>query len=245
MHIFIASVFVVYSFFSPIITVGWTMITTNILHIGWIDLVKAAWLTSCAFMFNGLIWLTVYSKDIVWRDVRYIFPVSLLWWLIGSIFLVNISPVTLLWLMLITSVYYIYKRLSSTTSNHINQDSFWREQCIGLFAGCVTWTGLPGWWFLNTYFASKGFTLSQMYGTLSFIQSFVFLIKVSILFWSGVLISSDLHWIFLATPFLIITSILVRRWLVMFSKATTDKITLATMIVFAVYISWMLTKAIL
>lgn len=234
-HIFEAFVFVGYSFLAPIITAGGSMIVTNILSLADIDLIKATGLTSSSFIANAIISIYIFRKDIVWRDVKNILPVAMIGSVIGSIFLVNINPAILLSLMFVFSLYYIYKKIKISNKTTIQTDSFWKEQFVGLFAGSVTGAALPGGGFLNAYFASKGFTLQQMYGTLNFTLLFVFAIKISVMFESGILVPSDLIGVVIATPFLIVSNMLVRRGLIKLSKSTTDKITILAMSIFSLY----------
>ncbi len=234
-HIFEAIVFVGYSFLAAIVTAGGSMLVTNVLSLADINLIKAAGLTSSYFLVNSIIGCYVFRKDIVWREVKNILPVTILGAFVGSIFLVNINPTILLSLMFIFSVNFIYKKIKIIDTKKIVKDSFWKEQFIGLFAGSVTGAALPGGGFLNSYFASKGFTLHQMFGTLNFIIPFVFTVKVSVMLNAGLLIPSDFIGIAIAFPFLIISNILVRRGLIKLSKSATDKITIFAMALFSLY----------
>lgn len=126
-HLFEAIVFVAYSFLAPIITAGGSMIVTNALSLGGIDLIKAAGLTSSCFLINGIIGTYVFRKNIVWREVKNILPITMIGSFIGSIFLVNINPVILLSLMFVFSLYYIYKKIKIINTTTIQKDSFWKE----------------------------------------------------------------------------------------------------------------------
>ena len=234
-HIFEAAVFVGYSFLAPIITAGGSMIITNILSLADINLIKAAGLTSSYFMVNATISIYIFRKDIVWREIKNLLPITLIGSFIGSIILVNINPAILLSLMFLFSLYYIYKKIKIVGKTTVQRDSFWKEQLVGLFAGSVMGTALPGGGFLNSYFASKGLTLSQMFGTLAFMLPFIYIIKLSILFNAGLLVKSDLLGITIAFPFLIISNILLRKGLLKLSKPTTDKITILAMSIFSIY----------
>lgn len=74
-----------------------------------------------------------------------------------------------------------------------------------------------------------------MFGTMAFILPFVFGIKISVMFKSGLLTPSDFLGIAIATPFLIGSNILVRKGLMRLSKKTTDKITILAMMFFSFY----------
>lgn len=74
-----------------------------------------------------------------------------------------------------------------------------------------------------------------MFGTLSFILPFIFAIKLGVMFESGILVSSDLWGVIIATPFLIGSNILVRKGFLKLSKSTTDKITILAMSIFSIY----------
>jgi len=234
-HIFEAIVFVSYSFLAAIITAGGSMLVTNVLSLADIDLIKAAGLTSSYFLVNSIIGCYVFRRDIVWREVKNILPVTILGAFVGSIFLVNINPTILLSLMLVFSIRFIYKKIKIIDTKEIVKDSFWKEQFIGLFAGSVTGAALPGGGFLSSYFASKGFTLSQMFGTLNFIIPFVFTVKVSVMLNAGLLVPSDFTGVAIAFPFLIVSNTLVRKGLIKLSKTTTDKITIFAMVIFSLY----------
>ena len=244
-HFFEAGVFIVYSFLAAVITAGGSMLVTNALGLANINLIKAAGLTSSYFFVNAIIVCYVFRKDIVWREVKNILPISVLGSFVGAVFLVNINPVILLSLMFIFSIYYIYKKIKIIDTKVIKKDSFLKEQFVGLFAGSVTGAALPGGGFLNSYFASKGFTLSQMFGTLNFILLFVFFVKVSVMFEAGLLVPSDLIGVGIAVPFLVFSNILVRRGLIGLSKDATNKITLLAMSIFSIYALVSIVTAIL
>lgn len=234
-HIFEAVVFIAYSFLAAIITAGGSMLVTNVLSLGGIDLIKATGLTSSYFIVNAIIGCYVFRKDIVWSEVKNILPVTILGAIIGSILLVNMNPMILLSLMLFFSVRFIYKKIKIIDAKKIVEDSFWKEQFIGLFAGSVAGAALPGGGFLSSYFASKGFTLSQMFATVNFIVSLVFTVKVAVMINVGLLAPSDFIGIAIASPFLIISNTLVRRGLIKLSKSTSDKITIFAMVIFSLY----------
>ena len=243
-HIFEACVFVGYSFLAPIITAGGSMLVTNFLNIfGGIYLIKATGLTSASFMINAIISLYIFKKDIVWRDVKNILPMAIIGSFIGSLFLVNINPTILLSLMFVFSLYYIYKKIKIMDKVVIQKDSLLKEMAVGLFAGSVTGAALPGGGFLNAYFASKGFTLQQMYATLNFTLIFVWIVKVSVMLNSGILIPSDLIGAVIAAPFLIGSNYLVRRGLIKLSKSATDKITILAMSIFSIYALVIIVKS--
>ena len=244
-HLYEAFVFVAYSFLAPIVTAGGSMIVTNTLSLMDINLIRAAGLTSSFFMINAVIVVYVFRRDIVWREIKNIFPITIFGSFMGALFLVNINPTILLSLMFIFSTHYIYKKIKIIDAKGIRQDSFWREQLIGLFAGSVTGAALPGGGFLNSYFASRGFTLPQMFGTLNFIILFVFAVKVSVMLSAGILIPSDFVGIAIAFPFLIISNALIRNGLISLSKAVTDKITIFAMSIFSLYAFTTIVKSLI
>lgn len=245
-HIYEALIFITYSFLAPIVTAGGSMITTNALNIfTGIDIIKATGLTSTFFLINTTISLYVFRKEIVWRDARNLLIPCIIGSFIGALFLVNIDAVVLLLLMFIFSIQFIYKKIKNINNVKIVKDSFWKEQGIGFFAGAVTGAALPGGGFLNSYFASKGFTLSQMFGTISFILPIVFLVKVSVMIESNIISLRDLIGVLYATPFLIISNILIRKGMLKLSKKMTDNITIIAMGVLSVYLLVSIIKIII
>jgi uncharacterized membrane protein YfcA len=245
-HIYEALIFIVYSFLAPIVTAGGSMITTNALNIfTGIDIIKATGLTSTFFLINATISLYVFRKEIVWRDARNLLIPCIIGSFIGALFLVNMDAVVLLLLMFIFSVQFIYKKIKNRNNTEIVKDSFWKEQGVGFFAGAVTGAALPGGGFLNSYFASKGFTLSQMFGTLSFILPVIFLVKVSVMVESNIISPRDLIGVLYATPFLIISNILIRKGMIKLSKKMTDNITIIAMGVLSVYLLVSIIKIII
>ncbi|MHB8652015.1 MAG: TSUP family transporter [Minisyncoccota bacterium] len=234
-HIFEAVIFIIYSFLAPIITAGGSIIVTNILSLANINLIKATGLTSSYFLVNAVLVVYIFRKDIVWREVKNLLPITILGSFLGALFLVNIKPTILLSLMFVFSVYFIYKKIHIIETKTLTRDSFLKEQWVGLFAGSITGAALPGGGFLNSYFASKGFTLSQMFGTLSFIIQFVFAVKIAVMLHAGILKPSDFWGIAIAFPFLIVSNILLRKGLLKLSKSATNKITIFAMSFFSVY----------
>ncbi len=213
------------------------MIITNALNISTdINLIKATGLTSFFFLINAVISLYAFRKDIVWRDAKNLLIPCILGAFVGSLFLVNIKPIILLAFMFVFSIHYIYKKIKIIDNTMITKDSFWKEQFVGLFAGAVTGAALPGGGFLNAYFASKGFTLAQMFGTINLLMPIIFLIKVSTMIEVGIIYPSDLIGVLYAVPFLIVSNILIRKGLIKLSKIATDRITIFTMVILSFYL---------
>lgn len=236
-HIYEALIFITYSFLAPLVTAGGSTLTTNALHFFTdINIIKATGLTSSFFLINTSISLYVFRKEVVWREAKNLLIPCTLGSFIGALFLVNIKPILLLFLMFIFSVYYVYKKIKTTNNTTIARDSFWKEQFIGLFAGAVTGAALPGGGFLNSYFASKGFTLSQMFGTISFLLPIVFLIKISVMLEAEVVKPGDLIGVLYALPFLILSNIIIRKGMVNLSKTITNRLTIFAMSTLSVYL---------
>ena len=236
-HVYEAVIFVIYSFLAPIVTAGGSMITTNALHIFVnTNIIKATGLTSSFSLVNTIISLYVFRKEVVWRDAKNLLIPCVLGSFIGALFLVNMKPIILLFFMFIFSVYYVYKKVTNIDSTTIIKDSFWKEQLIGLFAGAVTGAALPGGGFLNSYFASKGFTLSQMFGTISFLLPIVFLIKISVMLEAKIIKPDDLIGVVYALPFLMVSNILIRKGMIKLSKTVTDRLTVLAMSILSIYL---------
>ena len=234
-HLFEAAVFITYSFLAAIITAAGSTLVSNVLSLGGINLIKATGLTSSYFLVNAVIVMYVFKKDIAWREIKNLFPITIIGAFLGALFLVNISPIILLSLMFAFSLYYIYKKVRIVEGEKPKQDSFWKEQFVGLFAGAVTGAALPGGGFLNSYFASKGFTLQQMFATTNFLLILVFAVKVSVMFDAGLLVPTDLIGVGIAFPFLILANIFVRKGLIKVSRSAADKITILAMSLFSLY----------
>lgn len=236
-HLYEAIIFVIYSFLAPVVTAGGSMITTNALSFFTnIDIIKATGLTSAFFLVNTAISLYVFRKEVVWGDAKSLLIPCVVGAFIGSLFLVNMSPVLLLSLMFIFSLYFIYKKIEIVDEKKIVKDSFWKRQAVGLFAGSVIGAALPGGGFLNSYFASKGFSLSQMFGTISFLMPIVFLVKISVMFEADVIRLSELIGVLYALPLLIISNILIRNGMLKLSKTTTDRLTILAMAILSIYL---------
>lgn len=235
-HIYEAFVFIAYAFLAPVITAGGSTITTNALHfVTNIDLIKATGLTSAFFLLNCLISLYVFRSDVLWKDSKRLLIPCILGGFIGALLLVRVSPVILLSCMFVFSLYFIYKKLTISSSK-IVQDSLLREVSIGMFAGAVIGAALPGGGFLNAYFASRGFTLAQMFGTISFLMPVVFLVKLIVMMQSGIVSFTDLTGVLYAFPFLIVVNILIRKGMLKLSKELTDEITILAMIILSAYL---------
>ncbi len=236
-HIYEALIFIAYSFLAPVVTAGGSMLTTNALNIFTdINIIKATGLTSSFFFVNAIISLYVFRKDVVWRDAKNLLIPCVVGAFIGSLFLVNMKPIILLVLMFVFSVYYVYKKIKIIDKTTVVKDSFWKEQFIGIFAGSVTGAALPGGGFLNSYFASKGFTLSQMFGTISFLLPVIFLVKISVMLEAKIIQPSDLVGVLYAIPFLFVSNIIIRRGMLKLSKSLTDKITILAMVILSIYL---------
>ncbi len=235
-HVYEALVFIAYAFLAPVITAGGSTITTNALHLVTdIDLIKATGLTSAFFLLNCLISLYVFRSDVVWKDARRLLIPCIVGGFIGALFLVRVSPLILLSLMFVFSLYFMYKKLISHTAKVV-PDSWVREVSIGTFSGAVIGAALPGGGFLNAYFASRGFTLTQMFGTISFIMPIVFLVKLLVMIQSKIVSFGDLWGVLYAFPFLIIANILIRKGMLKLSKGLTDKITILAMCILSGYL---------
>lgn len=245
--LFEAVVYVTYSFLAPIITAGGGMLVSNVVHIGLpgVDLVKATGLTSSYFLLNSIIVISIFRKDIVWREIANILPAAIIGAFIGSTILVNVGSMYLLVFMFGFSVYFIYKKVKIVGTTTVRKDSVWKEKFIGFLGGAITGSALPGGGFLNSYFGSKGFTLQQMFGTLNMTLIFVWLVKVSVMLNAKVLVPEDFAGPLIAFPFLIGSNYIVRKGLIKLSKKATDWITIFAMALFSVYAFVVIIKSVI
>ena len=234
-HLYEAGVCIAYSFLAAIITAGGSTIVSNVLSLGGINLIRATGITSSFFLINACIIFYVFRRDVVWGEVKNILLVNIIGAFIGATVLTHISVTLLLSLMLVFSVYFIYKKVKGTGHSERRHSSFWSEQFIGLFSGSVTGAALPGGGFLNSYFASKGYTLQQMFATTNFIMIFIFFVKVSVMLSTHVIVSSDFIGVGIAAPFLILSNYLVRKGLLKLSKRVSDILTILAMSIFSLY----------
>lgn len=234
-HIYEAIIFITYSFVAPVVTAGGSMLTTNALTLfTHANIIKATGITSSFFFVNTLISLYVFRKDVVWKDAKNLLLPSVVGAFIGSLFLVNIRPKMLIAFMFAFSLYFIYKKLEK--KKHLTELSSWKEKGIAFFSSAVIGCALPGGGFLNAYFASKGYTLSQMFGTISFLMPVVFLIKLSVMVESRIISPSDMVGILYAFPFLLLSNIAMRKGMLKLSKQTTDRITIFAMGILSCYL---------
>jgi uncharacterized membrane protein YfcA len=237
-----ALIYVIYSFLAPIITAGGGLLVANVLTFLDISLIKAAALVSVFFFFNGLIVIFAFRKDILWGEVKRFLPLSIVGTIIGAIFLVNVNPIFLLFLMFCFSLYFIYQKVVQKNNSGKVKESTFKEQSISLFSGFLQGTALPGGGFRNAYFLAKGMSLSEMHGTTNFIMVILYIAKIVILLITGVLVMKDFIGILIALPFLIIANILLRRGLIKLPKEAANKITLIAMAVFSIYAAVVILK---
>jgi hypothetical protein len=233
MEILRVLIYVIYSFLAPIVTSGGGFLVSNALTFTGVSLIVATGMTSSYFLINGLIVVGIFWKEIAWKEVRQILPLAALGAVFGALFLTQLNPAILLSFMLYFALDFLYKgTIKKDTGTKESKLSTWS---MSLLSGFLAGTALPGGGLRNSYLLSKGYTLSQVHGTTSFIGVIVWAIKIAVLLETSILVYGNFKAIFIAIPFLFIANILIRKGLLNLPKNVSKKISISAMALFSLY----------
>ena len=234
MVIYQTLIYVVYSFFAPIITSGGGFLVSNVTTLTGVSLITAAGMTSAYFMVNGVFVVITFWKNIIWTEVRQILPLAALGSVFGALFLSRLSPSVLLALMLYFALRFLYEGVFKK-GNGVRKEPKLSTWSMALLSGFLAGTALPGGGLRNSYLLSKGHSLSEMHGTTNFIGIVVWTIKLSILFEASLLTYKNFEGVLFAAPFLLVSNILLRKGLLTLPKEISRKISIFAMALFSVY----------
>lgn len=233
-----ASVFVIYSFLAIFIPAGGSVIISSILAI-FIEPHKAIGLTVFYFFINGIIASFIFRKHIDWKYFKKLLIPSIIGAIAGAFVLVSINKNLLLGVIIVSSVYFLFKKIRQRIIKQIKKSkNKWGfgEIYTGFVSGVVQGAGLPGGGMRNSYLLSEGLTLAEMNGTTNLIGVFITIITTYSLITGKLLSFSDFNifiWIF---PLMIFTTWLSRHAILKVNEEYMDWLVIYSMIGIVVFL---------
>ena len=176
----------------------------------------------------------LFRKYVRWELVKTLWPVSIVGALIGSVVLIYIPEVIVLFIVLLFLINFTYQKFMSLRRNNQKQDKKPSKHgvvFIGLFSGALQGTGLAGSDLRNGYLLSRGLSIPQLHGTTALIGganfSFASISRVA----SGDLTFEMAYPVLLLFPVIIIATFIGRHLTLKLSKSMQDRFSLGVMVV--------------
>lgn len=195
---------------------------------------RAIALASFYFLLSGAVRIFVFRKDIQFKYIKCLLPISLLGAVIGAFSLIEIPAAVLLWVILLFSLYFLGKKLKQAFQNRPKAPvSAGRltTPTVGLLSGFLQGTGLAGSDLRNNLLYAEGLSLQQVHGTTSLIGWSNFFIASIVRVFTHQVTIPDLFPLLYLFPFIVLATWLGKKALLKINKKNSDRLILFIMIV--------------
>ncbi|MEK7129279.1 MAG: sulfite exporter TauE/SafE family protein, partial [Patescibacteria group bacterium] len=143
----------------------------------WVEPHRVIALFSFLVLLGGIIRIYLFRKEIQFKYVRKFLPISILGATLGSLSLIQINSRFLLFIILLFTLYFLYKTIKHYFKERIDKPQYrFATSVTGLLSGFLQGTGLSGSDLRNNFLYSEGLTLPQVHGTTAVVGSANFLI---------------------------------------------------------------------
>jgi len=172
-----------------------------------------------------------FRKYIQWKEVKSLLPFSLSFAIIGIIFSLMIPTKFLLSLILIFTIYFLYKKIKllKNEKEEEKKENKIISTFVGSLSGFLQGAGLGGSGLRNSYLFSKGLKIMQIHGTTSIVGGSTFLLSSIIRYKQGSLLFADIIIVLLILPISILAIYLGKHTLLKISKKTSNHIIIFVM----------------
>lgn len=195
---------------------------------------RAIALASFYFLLSGTVRIFIFRKDIQFKYIKRLLPISLLGAVIGAFSLVEIPTTLLLWVVLLFSLHFLGKKLKQVFQKRpelpVSAGSL-TTPTVGLLSGFLQGAGLAGSDLRNNLLYAEGLSLSQVYGTTALIGWSNFFIASIVRVFTNQVTISDLFPLLYLLPFLVLATWLGKKTLLKISKKNSDRLILLIMVV--------------
>lgn len=131
---------------------------------------KAISLAIFFFLLSAIIRLGFFKRDVLFEEVKKLLPLALVTAPIGSLVVVFINSTLLVFLVFLTALYFLLKKLRVLKMNK----GLFGGYFTGAFSGFLQGAGLGGSDIRNAYLYSKDLTINQVHGTTALIAIPIF-----------------------------------------------------------------------
>ena len=107
------------------------------------------------FMISGIIRMIAFRQHISWSLVKGLLPSSIFGAILGSLSLISISEAVALAVILISSIFFLYKKTTDKKSKTEDKENKLSEFLVGTFSGFLQSVGLSGSDLRNNFLYSK------------------------------------------------------------------------------------------
>ncbi|MEK7555532.1 MAG: sulfite exporter TauE/SafE family protein [Patescibacteria group bacterium] len=199
---------------------------------------RAIALASFYFLLSGIIRVYIFRKDIQFKYIKPLLPISLVGATIGALSLVKIDTKPLLLILLFFTLYFFYKILKQHFHNRAyTPTNKLAISTTGLLSGFLQGTGLAGSDLRNNFLYSEGLNLSQVHGTTAIIGSANFLVATVARLYTKQVVVPDLLPLLYIIPFTVLGIWIGRKSLLKINKKYTDWIILSVMAVIIIFLA--------
>lgn len=201
---------------------------------------RAIGLASFYFFLTALVRLILFRKDIQWKEVKILLIPSMGMSAIGAAALVGVPDVSLLIVVFLFTIYFLYKRIYSKKDSK----SSLTDYVVGLLSGFLQGAGLAGSDLRNGYLYSQGLNISQVHGTTALIGGFNFFVATAVRLNTGQLDILDLTPLIYVLPFIIFGVLIGRYLLYKLPQKVSDIIVILTMLLVLVFLGIKILKVV-
>lgn len=206
---------------------------------------KAIGLASFYFLLSGIIRIYLFRKHIVWKEIKGLLLTSIIFAAVGAYLLIAINPIILIAIILLSTIYFIFKKIISLKKEIKKETHKAVAPIIGILSGFLQGTGFGGSDIRNNYLYSKDYSLLQVHGTTAIIGASVFTVSTIVRLYTNQLTIPDLMLLVYLFPFILGGILIGRHVLYKINKKTTNIIIIFVMLTIVVFLGIKLANLLL
>lgn len=206
---------------------------------------KAIGLASFYFLLSGIVRIYLFREHIVWTEIKALLPISIIFAAIGAYFLVVINPIILVLVILLFTIYFLFKKIISLKEKVKNKTHKIIAPVIGIISGFLQGAGFAGSDIRNGYLYSRNLSLSQVHGTTALIGASIFTLATLIRLYTNQLTVPDLMPLIYIFPFILGGILIGRHVLYKINKKTSNMIIIFVMLIIIIFLGIKLANLLL
>jgi len=194
-------------------------------------------LASFFFFLGSIVRAFIFRREIKWKYVRSLLPLSFIGAIIGALALVKINTQILLIIILIFTAYFFYKKFQTLRKNEEKPTNKLTIHSIGLLSGFLQGTGLTGSDLRNSYLFSERLNLPQVHGTTALIGATNFFIATIMRLLTYQITIPNLIPLLYVFPFIIVGTWTGKKLLYKINKKYADVLIIIIMILILFFLA--------
>ncbi|MHB8660518.1 MAG: sulfite exporter TauE/SafE family protein [Minisyncoccota bacterium] len=227
-HFLIYGVLGVTTFINIVVPISGSAIVTPLLAL-LTDPHQAIGIVSAFFVMSGIVRTFTFRASIQWSEIRVLLLPSVIAAAVGAFTLVAIPEEWLLVIILLFSLYFLFKKLRIIPKR--KRPSSVLNHFIGLLSGFLQGTGLAGSDLRNQYLYAQDLSIAEVHGTTSLIGTSNFFIATLTRFYAGQLTLPVIEPLLYLLPVVIFAIWLGKRALYKIPQKISDRIVIGVMVV--------------